>query len=229
MNDSLGNEKSPLEQWILGSQSGDEESLNRLAEYLLPKAFEIANRKMGSLSPVDDFEDVAVSAVKSVCLRFREGQSEFLGERELGGLLQQFVNGKIRTRRKYHYAEKRNVKLNASNEGVSRDDGSGGQSPIQRHAIEDAKSVWLDEHSISLPLPEQAYLASMVDGLGTDVQGLFSELVKRLGENPRKVLMLITTGSMSNRQLAEAMDCAPASIERYRKAIRRKLEEIVNE
>lgn len=220
---------SPLEQWIVGSRNGDEHALNQLAEYLLPKAFEFANRETGKLSPVDDYEDIAVSAVKSVCLRFREGQNEFLGEKELGALLKQFVTGKIRTRRKYHYAEKRNINLNVADKDPVSGEGSGSFSPLQNHAVEDAKSVWLDEHSMSLPINEQEYLKTMVDGLGADVQGLFSELVKRLDENPRKVLMLITTKSMSNRQLAEAMDCAPASIERYRKAIRRKLEEIVAE
>ena len=228
MTEKIGEDKSPLEQWIIGSREGDENSLNQLAEYLLPKAFEFANRKMGRLSPVDDFEDIAVSAVKSVCMRFRDGKSEFLGKDELGGLLKQFVTGKIRTRRKYHYAEKRNVNLNTDNSAASSED-SLGVTPVQRHAVEDPKSVWLDEHSLCLPVEEQAYLGSMLDGLGADVQGLFSELVKRLDENPRRVLMMITTGSMSNRELAEAMNCAPTSIERYRKAIRRKLEEIVNE
>ena len=229
MTTPIGEDKSPLEQWIIGSKKGEEDSLNQLAEYLLPKAFEFANRKMGKLSPVDDFEDVAVSAVKSVCLRFREGQNEFLGEKELGALLKQFVTGKIRTRRKYHYAEKRNINLNVYEKDGDSHDGSGAFSPLQNHAVEDAKSVWLDEQSMSLPIDDQDYLKTMLDGLGADVQGLFSELVKRLDENPRKVLMLITTKSMSNRQLAEAMDCAPVSIERYRKAIRRKLEEIVAE
>ena len=97
------------------------------------------------------------------------------------------------------------------------------------HAVEEANSVWLDEQSTLLRVPEQEYLKQMVDGLGADVQGLFSALVKRLDDHPRKVLMLITTRSMSNTELAEALDCAPVSIERYRKAIRRKLEEIVNE
>ena len=68
----------------------------------------------------------------------------------------------------------------------------------------------------------------MLTGLGSDVHGLFSELVKRLDEKPRKVLMLITSESLSNMELSEALDCAPSSIERYRRAIRDKLEEIVN-
>lgn len=214
-------DQSPLEQWIIDARNGDEAALNRLAEYLLPKAFEFADRKMAKLSPVDDYEDVALSAVKSVCLRFRQGQREFLGEAELGSLLRQFVIGKIRDRRKYHFAEKRDVNLNIGK--TSQHD-----SYVDDHAVE-ARSVWLDEHSRILPIQEQAYLEKMLDGLGADVQGLFAELVKRLDENPRKVLMLITTHSMSNNQLAETLDCAPASIERYRQAIRRKLEEIVNE
>ena len=215
-------EASPLEQWIIDSRNGDEVALNRLAEYLLPKAFEFANWKMLNISPVDDFEDVAVSAVKSVCLRFRQGNKEFLGEKELGSLLRQFVIGKIRDRRKYHFAEKRDINQNLD------EDQSQANAGVHDHAVEEAKSVWLDGQSAVLPVREQNYLEQMLDGLGADVQGLFSELVKRLDEKPRKVLMLITTGSMSNNELAEAMDCAPTSIERYRKAIRRKLEEIVD-
>lgn len=214
---------SPLETWIVASRDGDEHALNQLAEYLLPKAFEIADRKMLTVSPVDDFEDVAISAVKSICVRFRQGEHEFLGEKELVGLLRQFVVGKIRNRRKYHFAEKRDVKLNV------RSDDSSSRSSVSATASDDPNSIWLDEDSLLLPVVEQQYLGEMLDGMGADVQGLFSELVKRLDEKPRKVLMLITTGDPTNAELAAALNCAPVSIERYRRAIRRKLEEIVNE
>ena len=177
---------------------------------------------MQALSPMDDYEDVAISAVKSICLRFREGTCEFLGEIELGRLLQKFVIGKVRDHRKYHLAEKRDIKLNQ--------DGQYSRSvPVsQDHAMEDADSIWLDEQSGLLTVPEQAYLKQMLMGLGADVHGLFSDLVKRLDEKPRKVLMLITSESLSNTELSEALDCAPSSIERYRRAIREKLGEIVN-
>lgn len=228
--DQNDDKPSTLEQWIVDSQNGDEFALNRLAAYLLPKAFEFANQKMMNVSPVDDFEDIALSAVKSVCLRCRQGQTEFLGEKELGGLLRKFVVGKIRTRRKYHFAEKRNVNRQVV-DPIDSSEGSQ-ENPdftIQQHALENENSVWLDELSIHLPAKEQEYLEKTLEILSTDVQGLFSELVKRLDENPRKVLMLITTDSMSNKQLASALNCAPTSIERYRQAIRRKLDEIVHE
>jgi DNA-directed RNA polymerase specialized sigma24 family protein len=211
-----------LQQIIEDARGGDETALNQIAEYLLPKAFEIARSRMQALSPMDDYEDIAISAVKSICLRFREGTCEFLGEIELGSLLQKFVIGKIRDQRKYHFAEKRDIKLNDDRE----------HSPaapfVQEHAMENADSIWLDDQSALLTVPEQAYLEQMLLGLGADVHGLFSELVKRLDDKPRKVLMLITSVSMSNAELSEALDCAPSSIERYRRAIREKLEEIVN-
>ena len=110
---SQRDENESLQQWIIDSRSGDELALNRLAEYLLPKAFGFATEKMHNLSPMDDYEDIAISSVKSICLRFRKGQNEFLDEKELGSLLRQFVVGKIRDRRKYHFAEKRDIKRNA--------------------------------------------------------------------------------------------------------------------
>lgn len=174
------------------------------------------------LSPMDDYEDVAISAVKSVCLRFRQGRNEFLGEKELDGLLRQFVIGKIRDRRRYHLTGKRDIKLN-----VAQND-SQIHAPQQHGARETLRSIWLDEQSSCLSLSAQAYLEDMLAELGADVHGIYSELVKRLNDNPRKVLMLITTRAMSNQELAKALDCAPSSIERYRQAIRRKLEEIVN-
>ncbi len=212
-----------LQQLIVDARAGDETSLNKIAEYLLPKAFQLARYKMQALSPMDDYEDVAISAVKSICLRFRDGTCDFLGEKELGSLLQQFVIGKVRDRRKYHFAEKRDIKLN-DDVMVSLSD-----PIIREYAVENADSIWLDEQSASLSVPEQVYLEQMLNGLGADVQGLFSELVKRLDEKPRKVLMLITSESLTNRELSDALDCAPSSIERYRRAIREKLEEIVNE
>lgn len=211
-----------LQKCIDDCRNGDEIALNQLAEYLLPKAFEFARFKMQALSPMDDYEDVAISAVKSICLRFRAGKCEFLGEQELGGLLHQFVLGKVRDRRKYHSAERRNIHFHGAAESSS------GRPMIFDHAVEKADSIWLDEQSGLLSVPEQEYLEQMLEGLGGDVQGLFSELVKQLDEKPRKVLMLITSASMSNMELAEALDCAPSSIERYRRVIRKKLEEIVN-
>lgn len=211
-----------LQQVIVDARAGEENALNQIAEYLLPKAFEMARSGMQALSPMDDYEDIAISAVKSICLRFRDGTCEFLGEIELGSLLQKFVIGKIRDQRKYHFAEKRDIKLNVDRER------SRSVPFVQEHAVENADSVWLDEQSALLTVPEQAYLGQMLQGLGADVQGLFSELVKRLDEKPRKVLMLITSVSMSNAELSEALDCAPSSIERYRRTIRDTLEEIVN-
>ena len=105
-----------LQKIIVDARGGDETALNQIAEYLLPKAFEIARSRMQALSPMDDYEDVAISAVKSICLRFREGTCEFLGEIELGCLLQKFVIGKVRDQRKYHFAEKRDIKLNDDRE-----------------------------------------------------------------------------------------------------------------
>ena len=211
-----------LQQIIVDARAGDETALNQIAEYLLPKAFDIARSRMQALSPMDDYEDVAISAVKSICLRFREGTCDFLGEIELGRLLQKFVIGKVRDQRKYHFAEKRDIKLNDDREH------SRSVPSVQDHAGETADSIWLDEQSASLTVPEQVYLEQTLEGLGADVHGLFSELVKRLDEKPRQVLMLITSKSMSNSELSEALDCAPSSIERYRRAIRNKLEEIVN-
>lgn len=218
-----------LHQWIIDSRDGDADALNSLAEYLLPKAFGFASRNVQSLSPMDDYEDIAISAVKSVCVRIREGQSEFLGERELGGLLRKFVIGKIRDRRKYHLAEKRDINKNLDDNPQTNDQSSEAGQQILHQAVDAAASVWLDEQSVNLPAAEQDYLEQMLMGLGSDVQGLFAELVKRLDARPRKVLMLMTESSMSNEELAEAMDCAPRSIERHRSAIRKKLEEIVNE
>ena len=222
MSDAQPGNSGFLQQIIVDARRGGETALNQIAVYLLPKAFEIARSRMQALSPMDDYEDVAISAVKSICLRFREGTCDFLGEIELGRLLQKFVIGKVRDQRKYHFAEKRDIKLNDQVE-FSRS-----VPLVQDHAAEEADSIWLDEQSALLTVPEQAYLEQMLMGLGSDVQGLFSELVKRLDEKPRKVLMLITSESLSNSQLSEALDCAPSSIERYRRAIREKLAEIVN-
>ena len=83
-----------LLQIIVAGRAGDDAALNQVAEYLLPKAFEIARSRMQALSPMDDYEDIAISAVKSICLRFREGACDFLGEIELGRLLQKFEIGR---------------------------------------------------------------------------------------------------------------------------------------
>ena len=113
MSDPVRTNRRSLRVCIADSRDGDEAALNQLAEYLLPMAFEMARFRMQALSPMDDYEDIAISAVKSICMRIRQGQARFLGEKELGGLLRQFVIGKIRDRKKYHLAEKRQCNLNA--------------------------------------------------------------------------------------------------------------------
>ena len=76
-----------LSQWIQGARDGNDGEFNMLADYLLKKAFDFAQWKMPKLSPVDDYEDVALSAVKSICVRFQRGEHKFKGEKELSGLL----------------------------------------------------------------------------------------------------------------------------------------------
>ncbi len=49
---------------------------------------------------------------------------------------------------------------------------------VQDYAVETADSIWLDEQSASLTVPEQVYLEQMLEELGANVHGLFSELVK---------------------------------------------------
>lgn len=102
-------EKSQLVEWIEKSRDGDSSALNHLAKYLLPKALEFASRQMRSLSPVDDYEDIAISAVQSICASFREGRGEFLGVKRLDGLLQRYVIGTMQNRQRYHLADKRDV------------------------------------------------------------------------------------------------------------------------
>ena len=141
-------ELTPLEQWTVRSRDGDDSALNHLAEYLLPKAFDFANRKMMHLSPMDDYEDVAISAVKSVCLRFRQGRNEFLGEMELDSLLRQFVIGKIRDRRKYHLRDKRDIELN-----VVKNDS---QTPCIRSGISGLSTYLLRRHILRRACRERA-------------------------------------------------------------------------
>jgi RNA polymerase sigma factor (sigma-70 family) len=226
---SNGGDVDQIANWIEAAKHGDDAALNQLAEYLLPKAFEFASWKMPQLSPTDDHEDVAISALNSLCKRFRSGKRDFQGLKELSSLLKHFVIGKIRDRHKYHYAEKRNINLNVDENARSTDGPSQIASPVQYNAIEQAQSVWLDDHSVNLRGDEKAYLDQMLVGLEGDVRGLLSELVKRLDEKPRQALMLLTSQELSNEELAKKMNCAMASVERYRRAIRRKLEEITSE
>ena len=91
--------------------------------------------------------------------------------------MKRFIVGKIRDRRKYHLAEKRDVKLTVGDQVAARNK-SGIYSPVQENAVDEGGPVWLDEQSAILSVDELSYLERMLAELGKDVQGLFSELVK---------------------------------------------------
>ena len=87
--------KTNLQNLFEKAQSGDASAENEIAVYLLDRASVLLEKQMNfKASPMVDHDDIAVSAVHSMCGRIRDGKIEFRGDAEIGALLKNFVFGK---------------------------------------------------------------------------------------------------------------------------------------
>ena len=219
--------KTSLQKLFEKAQSGDSSAENEIAVYLLRRAGVLLEKQMNfKASPMVDHDDIAVSAVHSMCGRIRDGKIEFRGEAEIGALLKNFVFGKASKYWRQDKTEKRQ-RDNIVGEHLLVDD-QGQQIQLAELAGATDDSVFLDTGSILLmDAKEQEELSRVLQFVAPELQSFIKYLTSKLDEKPRFVLLRLLESDITNRELAKEMDCAEVSIERYRKAIRREFEKYV--
>jgi len=214
--------RNDLTSLFKNAQNGDRGAENRIADFFLPRALEIARKKFPvTPSPMIDHEDLAFSALRSLCMGIRRGSVEFRGDKELGGLLKDIVYKKSAKYWRSELTEKRN-RQNITGEGEL---GSNGDSRIilAELAISSSDSVFLSDSAVELKPDEIEKFGEVLLHLELGIQGLFKELFSQLQEKPRRMLLLMLEKNLDNKQMAKELNCAVASVERYRASIKRKI------
>ena len=206
-------DSTSLSQIVQLAASGSDEATNKLAAYFLEKANSATREKLRGRSNKEDEEDIALSALKSFCLGIQNGRYEYMGDKQLYGLLHKIIDNKIQRMWQYHFAQKRDIRLRADlvNDPVGPDE---------------AMPVATD--SISISSDEQAVVDRIMPELQVELQGLFKNLLGSLSEHPRRLLLAMLENDATNEQLSKTIGRSVASVERYRTLIRSKLESLAD-
>lgn len=217
---------SSLSSLFERAKNGDKRAENQIAGVFLPRALELAKRKLPvAPSPMVDHEDLAVSAIRSLCRCISDGTIEFRGDRMIGGLLRDIVVKKSAQYWRAESTQKRNRK-NIANESDLATEDSGLQ--LAELAIGSSDGGHLNDQSVILSPHETKRFHEILENLERSMHGLFKELLRQLNGNPRKMLMMMLNSHYSNQELADELECSVASVERYRSSIKRKILQIAD-
>ena len=199
-------------------RKGDEQATTDLANHFLDTALVLARLSLPT-SPTSsaDYEDIANSALKSFFVRLRDGRLEYYGDRQLVSALRKIVKAKTNRLFEIHLSDKRDVRKLAGNQSIDC---------LTQGSFNQVSALTLIGEYLELETSEadQQAVERILDSLQQELHGLFKTLAAALDKYPRQVLFLMLEADLSNLQIAERLGRSVASIERYRKLIREKLE-----
>ena len=173
--------------------------------------------KLHGLLPIEDQEDLALSAVMAFCLGVRQGNIRYQGDRQLFALLHKVIQEKIFNLWRFRFAQKRDIRQVETLKNLDVD--AAFSSPIKDQTFLENLHVTPDE---------QPAVDRILTSLQAELHGLFSELIAKLDEHPRKLLLAMLETDATNDELAKKIDRSVASVARYRLVIRRKIKELNN-
>jgi hypothetical protein len=208
-------ERVTLSALMRRATDGDLEAENALAGMFLNQALAVMPQRTSGNLPTEDQEDLAISAVKSFCIGIRNGQFQYRGDKQLYALLYSIIDGKIRKLWQYHFAAKRNI---ANVKSLERDFE---RSELQANS---PNQTPLPSENIKVSAEEQVAVDRILEDLEGQLHGLFSALLNELDEHPRRLLLAMLECDGDNVLLADRIGRSVASVERYRKLIKEKIE-----
>ena len=211
------NAKRSFSRLVEKVRQGDLAAADDLADSFFNQAIFLAKDQLpNSPTPAADFEDLAISALKSFCIRIRDGKIEYLGDRELVGALRKIVKAKTNRLFEHHFAEKRDAR---------KVKGAFDPAPETERCekLEDQFTLFLDGDELIVDPEDQPAVARILESLQSELHGLFKTLLNRLDEHPRRALLMLLEQDLSNEELARRLGRSVASVERYRQLIREKL------
>ena len=209
-------ERIKLSSLVRKATEGDAESENALARMFLNQALAVMPARSSGNLPAEDQEDIAISAVKSFCIGIRNGQYQYQGDKQLYALLYKIIDGKVRKLWQYHFAAKRNIAI-----AESLEQGAGRNELRSKSELDQAA---LPPEDIEVTAEEQLAVDRILEDLQGELHGLFGSLLNELEEHPRRLLLAMLECDADNVRLADRIGRSVASVERYRKLIKEKIE-----
>lgn len=217
------NKPTTLSGLVQKASDGDTHSENALAQLFLNQALNVLPQRAAGGLAHEDHEDIAISAVKSFCIGIRSGRYQYQGDKQLYALLHKIIDGKIRKLWQYHFADKRDIKRSESLEQNAAFN-SAGVDRNQKDSLRNAKLPQVAPEQINVAPEEQPAVDRILEDLQLELRGLFSVLLNELDPHPRRLLLAMLEQDSDNVQLAKTIGRSVASVERYRKQIREKVE-----
>ena len=196
-------------RWLDALKEGQPEAADALWQRYYVRVLAVARRRLdGDLHrAVEDAEDVALSAIHSLCAGAARGQFDRLGDRvDLWRLLVAITVKKTLSRRQ------RFGRLKRGGGQIYHDQATDDQDQDATVAGADALSNVLSKE----PTPESAAV----------VQEQFQELLESLGDSTLRQVALWRMDGLTNAEIAEKMGCVLRTVERKIERIRLIWEEI---
>lgn len=199
-------------------RQGDEQATTDLANHFSDIAMGFARLCLPS-SPTSavDHNDIANSALKSFFVRLQDGRIEYFGDRQLVAILRKIVKAKTCRLFEKHLTAKRDSSRLSQERSIDTLEDDSFSTP----------GPWVeDDWFRGIDAQEQLIVKRILESLQQELHGLFKSLYAALDEFPRKVLHLMLEADLSNEQMAKHLGRSLASMERYRKLIREKIQEL---
>ena len=189
--------ESPVSIWINELKAGEPQAAQAIFEQYFQRVIGLAQRKLqGTPRRIADEEDVALSAIHSLCRGAARGRFPQLDDRhDLWTILAMIASRKSVDQIQYQNRQKR---------------GSGrvhGES-IFVSAAEDRPQGLADFAPSSPPL----------EGLD-DLAGECEHLLEKLGDDSLRELALLKLEGYTNEEIAQKLDCARRTVQRRLKLI----------
>ena len=207
-----------LKQLFDAAVAGDKNAESELADYFFDHAIRLAKLNLPTApDAIADHEDLAVSAMKSLCGGIRRGHFEFRGDAQLHSLLKLIVSRKTKRLLRKHYQGKEIL--------TEADLGSDG-IPFQNIGLTPEFIGILEDSSVKLAKDEMPVVERILSVLPSELHGFLKQLLNELDDQPRKALLLLMEHNLSNKELGKRLGRSKATVERYRMLIREKIKEI---
>lgn len=183
--------------WLNQLQQGDQQAVQRLWEEYFQKMVRLARRKLQPLpQQLADEESLAASAFNSFCLAADKKRFPKLHDRDdLWQVLVMLVRNKAADRKEYHTRDKRNYLR------------------IQKPGGDDSSDANLFYQMIQSGEPDPQFAAEVAEECGI--------LLAKLPDEELRQIALWKMEGYTNEEIAKKIGCAPATVERRLKNIRK--------
>jgi RNA polymerase sigma factor (sigma-70 family) len=199
----MSNEGGSVTRWLSALKEGQPEAADALWHRYYQRVVAVARRRLDAAGgvPVDDAEDVALSAFYGLCAGAAQGRFERLCDRvDLWQLLVAITVKKSLSRLQWHARLKRGGNQTTGGRNAARDGALSGSDVPDPLLLLQSKE----------PTPESAAI----------IQEQFQDLLDSLGDPTLRQIALWRMDGLSNAEIAQKMGCVLRTVERKIERIR---------